>query len=173
MNKIVIAIDGHSSCGKSTLAKDLAKEPIKIKIKFPSAGYIHEIFTNRDYGFTNELETVFTPSTVQIYSLLPYNVTGISLSLSRERLIPGEMLSYEIRIKGDGELSTHTLRLDVFDSEGKHSSIYSKNITSVSGEAEGVIPLALNDKKGKWKIKVKDLTSGKKAEASFYVKERK
>jgi cytidylate kinase len=26
MNKIVIAIDGHSSCGKSTLAKDLAKE---------------------------------------------------------------------------------------------------------------------------------------------------
>ena len=25
-NKIVIAIDGHSSCGKSTLAKDLAKE---------------------------------------------------------------------------------------------------------------------------------------------------
>ncbi len=26
LNKIVIAIDGHSSCGKSTLAKDLAKE---------------------------------------------------------------------------------------------------------------------------------------------------
>ena len=24
--KIVIAIDGHSSCGKSTMAKDLAKE---------------------------------------------------------------------------------------------------------------------------------------------------
>lgn len=26
MNKITIAIDGHSSCGKSTMAKDLAKE---------------------------------------------------------------------------------------------------------------------------------------------------
>ena len=26
MKKITIAIDGHSSCGKSTMAKDLAKE---------------------------------------------------------------------------------------------------------------------------------------------------
>lgn len=26
MNKIIIAIDGFSSCGKSTMAKDLAKE---------------------------------------------------------------------------------------------------------------------------------------------------
>ena len=26
MNKIIIAIDGHSSCGKSTMAKQLAKE---------------------------------------------------------------------------------------------------------------------------------------------------
>ena len=26
MNKITIAIDGHSSCGKSTMAKDLARE---------------------------------------------------------------------------------------------------------------------------------------------------
>ena len=26
MKKITIAIDGHSSCGKSTMAKDLARE---------------------------------------------------------------------------------------------------------------------------------------------------
>ena len=26
MNNITIAIDGHSSCGKSTMAKDLARE---------------------------------------------------------------------------------------------------------------------------------------------------
>ena len=26
MKKIIIAIDGHSSCGKSTMAKQLAKE---------------------------------------------------------------------------------------------------------------------------------------------------
>ena len=26
MKKIIIAIDGHSSCGKSTMAKDLARE---------------------------------------------------------------------------------------------------------------------------------------------------
>ena len=26
MKKIIVAIDGHSSCGKSTMAKDLARE---------------------------------------------------------------------------------------------------------------------------------------------------
>lgn len=28
MKKIIIAIDGFSSCGKSTMAKDLAKESV-------------------------------------------------------------------------------------------------------------------------------------------------
>ena len=42
MKKITVAIDGHSSCGKSTMAKDLARRvgyvyvDISVRLRFPS-----------------------------------------------------------------------------------------------------------------------------------------
>ena len=42
MNKIIIAIDGHSSCGKSTMAKDLAK---KIGYRYIDTGAMYRAIT--------------------------------------------------------------------------------------------------------------------------------
>jgi len=42
MKKIIIAIDGHSSCGKSTMAKDLAKA---IHYKYIDSGAMYRAFT--------------------------------------------------------------------------------------------------------------------------------
>lgn len=42
MQKIIIAIDGHSSCGKSTMAKDLAKE---IGYKYIDSGAMYRAVT--------------------------------------------------------------------------------------------------------------------------------
>ena len=48
MKKITIAIDGYSSCGKSTMAKDLAREIGYIYIdthitgRFQSAGTVYQ-----------------------------------------------------------------------------------------------------------------------------------
>ena len=42
MKKIIIAIDGHSSCGKSTMAKELAKT---IQYKYIDSGAMYRAFT--------------------------------------------------------------------------------------------------------------------------------
>jgi len=42
MNKIIIAIDGHSSCGKSTMAKDLAR---KIGYRYIDTGAMYRAIT--------------------------------------------------------------------------------------------------------------------------------
>lgn len=42
MKKIIIAIDGYSSCGKSTMAKDLAKE---IKYVYVDTGAMYRAVT--------------------------------------------------------------------------------------------------------------------------------
>ena len=55
MKKITIAIDGHSSCGKSTMAKDLAKE----------VGYIYV-----DTGAMYRAVTLF------LYAQQPFRCTG-------------------------------------------------------------------------------------------------
>ena len=55
MKKIVIAIDGHSSSGKSTMAKDLAKEIETLEERIKNVPYIDDI----DLRFRNvKKETV-------------------------------------------------------------------------------------------------------------------
>lgn len=67
-------------------------------------------------------------------------------------------------------LSTHTLHLKLIDPDGELSKPYSRNITAKAGKATGLIPLALNDKKGIWEIELKDVTSGRKTRTRFEVK---
>ena len=51
MKKITIAIDGHSSCGKSTMAKDLARE----------VGYVY-VDTGAMYPSMRSVMTSSTPT---------------------------------------------------------------------------------------------------------------
>ena len=62
------------------------------------------------------------------------------------------------------------MRMQVIDPDGQTSTAYSRNLTVVSGSAESVIPLALNDKPGRWRIRLKDLTTGRKREAVFHLR---
>ncbi len=58
MKKIIIAIDGHSSCGKSTMAKDLARE---VGYIYVDSGAMYRAVTlwalRQDYFHENEINT--------------------------------------------------------------------------------------------------------------------
>ena len=96
------------------------------------------------------------PSTVQLYSLLPYKVNTIQLSLANNPFRLGQDVPYTIAINTDRIPSTHTMRMDVIDPSGNIVKHYSRNITVTAGNAQGTIPLALNDQPGRWTIKLKD-----------------
>ena len=157
------------------LAKDFAVEPVGVKVSFPAKGYVRELFTETDYGLTDQVDALFKPTTLLLYSWSPYRVDGIDLALSKQSAAPGDVISYEVALKSEAAMSTHTLHLGVFDPDGedlspsRESKPYSHNITAPGGKAKGVIPLALNDKKGTWKIQIKDLVSGATTETTFAV----
>ena len=54
MNKIIIAIDGFSSCGKSTMAKDLAKEIGYIYIAEQCIGLLLFTVSSTDFSWRME-----------------------------------------------------------------------------------------------------------------------
>jgi hypothetical protein len=152
------------------LAKDFATDPVQVTLTFPGKGHVRELFSDTDYGFTDKAETILKPTTVLLYCWVPYRVEGIDLKLSKRNAAPGEVISYTIALNAAVPLSTHTLHLKLIDPDGELSKPYSRNITAGTGKAEGLIPLALNDKKGIWKIELKDVTSGRKTETRFEVK---
>ena len=96
MKKIIVAIDGHSSCGKSTMAKDLAREVGYIYVDTGAMYRTVTLFALRQglFGADNSIDTA------RLAALLP-NVK-IGFRLDPETKLPlvqlnGEDVEKEIR----------------------------------------------------------------------------
>lgn len=103
MKKIIVAIDGHSSCGKSTMAKDLAREVGYIYVDTGAMYRTVTLFALRNGLFAEDGSI----DTARLESLLP-NVK-ISFRLDPETKLPlvqlnGEDVENEIRTL---EVSSH------------------------------------------------------------------
>ena len=91
-NKIIIAIDGYSSCGKSTLAKSLAA---KLAYVFIDTGAMYRAvalyFLRNNIDFENEAQIVKALGEIKLNFV--YNVT----SLKSDMVLNGENVEAEIR----------------------------------------------------------------------------
>ena len=96
MKKIIVAIDGHSSCGKSTMAKDLAREVGYIYVDTGAMYRAVTLFSMRNNLFDAEGNI----NTERLEQLLPE--VKISFKLDPETSRPmaclnGEVVEQEIR----------------------------------------------------------------------------
>ena len=91
-NKIIIAIDGYSSCGKSTLAKSLAA---KLAYVFIDTGAMYRAvalyFLRNNIDFDNEAQIVKALAEIKLNFV--YNTT----SLKSDMVLNGENVEAEIR----------------------------------------------------------------------------
>ncbi|MPQ45682.1 (d)CMP kinase [Marinifilum sp. N1E240] len=93
--KLIIAIDGHSSCGKSTVAKDLAK---KINYTYIDSGAMYRVVTL--FAMRNNLIS----SDVVDENKLAHHIDQVSISFKynnekqrHETYLNGELVEDEIR----------------------------------------------------------------------------
>ena len=97
MNKIIVAIDGHSSCGKSTMAKALARA---VNYIYVDTGAMYRVVTL--YALRHQL---ITDQRIYEYALLQHIRNGwlqVSFQLDPETHLPlaclnGEVVEKEIR----------------------------------------------------------------------------
>lgn len=89
--KIVVAIDGHSSCGKSTLAKQVAAA---LKYSYVDTGAMYRAVTL--YFIRNQID-LFHPEQI-INALNNINITFLLNNNSQETYLNGENIEHEIRI---------------------------------------------------------------------------
>lgn len=103
MKKIIIAIDGYSSCGKSTMAKDLARE---IGYIYVDTGAMYRAVTL--YALRKDLfRADGSVKTKELEACMPH--IDIAFRLNKETMCPdtylnGELVEHEIRTL---EVSSH------------------------------------------------------------------
>jgi hypothetical protein len=79
----------------------------------------------------------------------------------------GEIAEFQIR--SDSRAERHIVRLDVIDPEGSTIASYSGNLLFADTVTPKLLPLALNDKTGLWKLQARDMLSGETATAELQV----
>lgn len=95
MSKITIAVDGYSSCGKSTLAKALAQ---KLDYHYIDTGAMYRAVTL--YGIKNGIINHSIIDTAKLIEVLPHIHVSFSyntLTKTSEVLLNGEHVEKEIR----------------------------------------------------------------------------
>ena len=75
-----------------------------------------------------------------------------------------------LKSKSAENLSNHVVNLKVYSPEKENKLYLNKNLYLKNGKGTYTIPIALNDIKGRWKIKAKEVISGKTAAKRFSIK---
>lgn len=133
--------------------------------------YIYNVRDKKFEGFSSKVSANLLTGDAAFYALLPYEVEGIQIKTEKDTYSPGQPLNYsmEINAKNNAQVGNHVVRLEIYDPNGKFYRHYSKNILTNAGKTDGVVPLALNEKSGQWKLKAIDITTGKTTELKLKI----
>jgi len=135
-------------------------KPYKARIKFPYKSHLYDVIEGKYLGFKRDVVTEISYR-AKLYCLMRYSVDAVELTLP-ETAAAGSPARVQMHVKiseGEGP-SKHCFRLEVASPEGKNLRYYAQNIVAEKGSAEAVIPWALNEKPGRYIVKVRDVASG-------------
>lgn len=123
--------------------------------------------------FLGKLSSIVIPKDgqkVRIFALLPSLTQKFSITaLGKEHKL-GNLVKVLVKI-GDGiRMEKRIIRLKVFRPDNTEAAYY-RSFLSINGEKSlGIIPLAFNDPKGKWKVVATDVVTGVSGSATFIVR---
>lgn len=156
--------------------------PSVVTAVFPQRGHAYEVMHNRYLGegdrFTVDLASAEPTqagmptldgaavqsqqdalSGMAMVALLPYRIEGARVSA--EATPAGQPMPVRAEVKAAGGASgKQVLYLDVRDPDGNSAEPYCRNIVLTNGVWTGTIPLAFNEKRGRWTLTVREPISG-------------
>jgi len=132
----------------------------QIAVTFPHQAHVYDLRAGEYLGKTDRAEKLMPQGYCQIYSLLPYQVTAVSVIPRAKAKQPGERVSYRVRVETDGpQPGRHVFRVQVTGPDGLRD-YYGTQITADDGSGEAEFDLALNDASGIWRIAATDVATG-------------
>jgi len=135
--------------------------------------HVYNVRKGKYYGKVDRIVDELATGDAALYALLPYEVNDIDLKVDQQSARPGDKVACHISLnKRSGITADHVVNIEVFDPNMKKHALYSGNC--VCGDKGGVydFTLALNDPAGTWRVKARDVISGKIFMCDLNVKSR-
>jgi len=112
-------------------------EARNVRLRFSKTGHIYEARTGRYLGEGDSVVDTLSSTTTRLYSVMPYRVEGMDLSLD------GRTVRAELTVSA-GQPGEHVFRFDRYDAQGKREFDGGANVVAENGSAvwtfEGELP---------------------------------
>lgn len=135
----------------------------EVRLSLPAPAVVYDLRAGRRIGEgkVREWDVTLSRGRPLVFSLLPYAVRTLSAQAASSARA-GTNVSVEVNVAADGASpGYHAVRMDVFapGSDTPHRE-YSRNIGCPEGRGTTLIPFALNDRPGEWRLDLRDVASG-------------
>ena len=152
---------------------------VKTTFHLGAKGYVTEMLTGRSFGHTDKVAFPVGTTSVNLFSILPYQVVGIAIEAPTKiaqgaRLEAGlEVSRLDIRSTAGTDPERHVLHVELLNPDGEVVDYYSQNLVTNGHKATFARRLALNEVPGTWTLRVRDAATAKTATTSFIVAEER
>jgi hypothetical protein len=137
-----------------------------VVLALPRMFSVYDVRAGQLLGSTDRLELELGPVEPVLLSLSEKPIAPPSIAGPRRAHL-GETSEFQLRSNSPAEHGV--IHLDVTDPEGSTIAHYSENLLVNGAVTTKVLPLALNDKTGVWRLRATDLPSGRTATAELQV----
>jgi hypothetical protein len=140
-------------------SNDRFAKPRTVKLAFPREMNVYDVRASKTLGRQKEITVTLDPYEPAIFAASSVSIAELEIS-APARVQRGESAQIGLGFAHASPAATHIFHLDVIDPAGKTVDYYSGNIIASNGRAAKLFPLAYNDARGKWTLRVHDLLSG-------------
>ncbi len=157
------SVDGQAQYVGLTKRRAAKREPdFPIKVHAPQTGHVYDMFTGRYLGKKMEWQATVAPADVQLFSILPYQVTSLAVRCPRKTVMRSGVVSGEVSVvigNAREKPVRHVIHLEVIRPDGKAVRYLAQNLETKNGSADFSIPLALNEPSGEYTLIFTDVAT--------------
>lgn len=136
------------------------------------SAFIYDVRRGAFMGRGNSFSVDLSPGEAKLFSLLPYRVQDMDIKLKNNVINPGGSIHYQVNIQPqDAEIKPgrHIFHVSVIGPDGSERKFFSDSLAAPEGSIASSLGILPVDPPGRWRLKVKDIASGKSIERVFMV----
>ena len=141
--------------------------PVKVNLKLPARMFVYDARTGKSYGQQQSLSLTVEPYEPLILTTSPTAIAKFTV-LAPATAKRGSLVEFGLSA-GATPAENHVFHVDVYNPEGLRLAQYTENLIAPAGHARKLLPLAVNDPAGSWKIRIRDSFTGETRELTLVV----
>ncbi|HEX5410551.1 MAG TPA: beta-galactosidase trimerization domain-containing protein [Terriglobia bacterium] len=152
-----------------SIDNSLVEKPARIRLVWSDEKQTYDVGQRKDLGSIKSLEASLDPWSPLVFTRSAQPLPDFRLDIPNE-IKAGAMLNLTVHDAAPlPEGTARVVRIEIDDPSGKTYDLYSRNLLIHATPFRESIPMAFNDPSGRWKVRARDVATGKVVETPFTV----